>query len=301
MGAPRDTSPFGTIATAMITPMTADGAVDYVGAAELAVWLVDGGNDALIVNGTTGEAPTTSDDEKNRLLEVVVEAVGSRATITAGVGTNDTAHSIELAQAALDRGATGLLAVTPYYSKPPQAGIIRHFTAMADAVSAPIMLYDIPGRTGTPIDWQTLVTLAEHPNIVAVKDAKGDLESVVEVMRRTDLVWYSGDDGLNLPFLSIGAAGFVSVTGHLVAARLRELAEAFWSGDFARAIAINEGLQPVSTGLFRTQGAILTKAALNELGLPAGPMRSPLVDATVDQVDQLRIDLAAGAVEGFTA
>jgi 4-hydroxy-tetrahydrodipicolinate synthase len=163
------------------------------------------------------------------------------------------------------------------------------------------MLYDIPARTGTPIDWQTLVLIAEHPNIVAVKDAKGDLESVVEVLRRTDLVWYSGDDGMNLPLLSIGAAGFVSVTGHLVAARLRELAEAFWSGDTTGAIAINEALQPVSTGLFRTQGAILTKAALNQLGLPAGPMRSPLVDATADQIARLRMDLAAGLVEGFVA
>ncbi len=301
MAAPRELSPFGTIATAMITPMTADGAVDYTGAAELAHLLVDSGNDAIIVNGTTGEAPTTSDAEKNQLLEVVIAAVGQRATITAGVGTNDTVHSIELAKAALALGADGLLAVTPYYNKPPQAGVARHFLAIADAVEAPIMLYDIPGRTGTAIDWETLVQISEHPNIVAVKDAKGDFESVVEALRRTDLIWYSGDDGLNLPFLSIGAAGFVSVTGHLVAARLRAMAEAFWAGNTREAIAINEALQPVSTGMFRTQGAILTKAALNELGLPAGPTRSPLVDATVGQVEQLRTDLAAGGVEGFVA
>ncbi len=283
----------------MVTPMTPTGAVDYEGAAALAEVLIDAGNDGLVVNGTTGEAPTTTDEEKNRLLEVVVEAVGGRATITAGVGTNATAHSIELAQAAAERGVDGLLAVTPYYNKPPQAGIARHFLALADAVDLPVMLYDIPGRAGAAIDWQTLVLLAEHPNIVAVKDAKGDLESVVEALRRTDLLWYSGDDGLNLPFLSVGATGFVSVTAHLVAARLREMAEAFWSGDVRRAIEINESLQPVSTGMFRTQGAILTKAALNELGLPAGPMRSPLVDATPEQIIALRADLAAGGVEEF--
>ena len=301
MAVNREQSPFGTVLTAMVTPMHPDGAVDYDGVAELAKYLVANGNDGIVVNGTTGEAPTTSDDEKLHILAAVVDAVGDSAFVMAGVGTNDTHHSIELAKAAVGVGANGLLAVTPYYNRPPQAGIVRHFMALADSVELPIMLYDIPGRTGTPIEPASLIELAEHPNIAAVKDAKGDLESVVDVLRQTNLVWYSGDDGLNLPFLSIGAAGFVSVTGHLVGDRLRKLAETFWAGDIAGAIAINEALQPVSTGLFRTQGAILTKAALNELGLPAGPMRLPLVDATVEQPAQLRTDLAAGGVAGFTA
>ncbi len=301
MAVNRERSPFGTVLTAMVTPMVVDGSVDYDGVAALAEYLVAHGNDGLVVNGTTGEAPTTSDDEKLRILSAVIEAVGSKATIVAGVGSNDTAHSVELARAAERAGANGLLAVTPYYNKPPQTGIAQHFIELADSVELPIMLYDIPGRTGTPIEWQTLVELSGHRNIAAVKDAKGDLESVVEVLRRTDLVWYSGDDGLNLPFLAIGAAGFVSVTGHLVGERLVQLAAAFWAGDHSRAVEINEGLQPVTTGLFRTQGAILTKAALNELGLPSGPMRLPLVDATPEQVEVLRSDLAAGGVAGFSA
>lgn len=301
MAARRNESPFGTVLTAMVTPMHDDGQVNYAGAANLAAWLVASGNDGIVVNGTTGEAPTTSDAEKRRLVEVVREAVGSSAQVVVGVGTYDTKHTIELAKEAEALGADGLLAVTPYYNKPPQAGLIRHFTALADSVELPIMLYDIPGRSGTAIEWQTLVTLAEHPRIAAVKDAKGDLESVVEVMRRTDLQWYSGDDGLNLPFLSLGAAGFVSVTGHLVAARLQQLAQRFWAGDVDGAVEINQALQPVSTGLFRTQGVILTKAALNELGRSVGPVRSPLIDATPEQVEQLRVDLAEGGVEGFAS
>ena len=301
MAAPRDGSPFGTVLTAMITPMFADGAIDYDGAARLAAYLVDAGNDGIVVNGTTGEAPTTSDEEKLRLVEVVMDAVGGRCVVVAGVGTNDTRHTLELAQAAQKAGAHGLLAVTPYYNKPPQAGVVRHFLTLADAVDLPIMLYDIPGRSGTEIASDSLRTLAEHPNISAVKDAKGNLEAVVDLLRSTELFWYSGDDGLNLPFLSIGACGFVSVTGHLVAARLKDMAEAYFCGNVRHAIEINESLQPVSTGIFRTQGAILTKAALNQLGLPAGPLRLPLVEATDAQIEQLRQDLGDGGVEGFAS
>lgn len=283
----------------MVSPFHPDASVDLDGAAKLADHLVRLGNDGLVVNGTTGESPTTTDDEKRDLVRTVVDAVGDRAIVVAGCGTNDTAHSIELARAAAAAGAVGLLAVTPYYSKPPQAGVVAHFRALADATDLPLMLYDIPGRTATPLEHDTLLRLAEHPNIRAVKDAKGDLESVVRVLSETDLLWYSGDDGLNLPFLSIGASGFVSVTGHVVADRLAQLLRSFRAGDVAAARGINESLQPVSTGLFRTQGVILAKAALNELGLPAGPVRLPLVDATPDQIATLRRDLAAGAVPGF--
>lgn len=294
-------TPFGSVLTAMVSPFHADGSIDLDGAAKLADHLVSLGNDGLVVNGTTGESPTTSDAEKQELLRAVVEAVGDRAIVVGGCGTNDTAHSVQLARQAAAAGAVGLLAVTPYYNKPPQAGVIAHFRAIADATDLPLMLYDIPGRTATALEPETLLRLAEHPSVRAVKDAKGDLESVVGVLAQTDLLWYSGDDGLNLPFLSIGASGFVSVTGHLVADRLGELLRAHQAGQVESARKINEALQPVSTGLFRTQGVILAKAALNELGFPAGPVRLPLVDATAEQLVTLRRDLAAGAVPGFAA
>ncbi len=290
---------FGSVLTAMVSPMFADGSLDYDGAAILASHLVDLGNDGILVNGTTGESPTTTDDEKAQLLRVVVDAIGARATVVAGAGSNDTAHSVHLATTAAKLGAAGLLLVTPYYNKPPMTGVIAHFTTIADATDLPVMLYDIPARTGLPLDTATLIELASNPRIVAVKDAKGDLESIVEVIRQTDLEWYSGDDGLNLPMLSIGASGFVSVIGHLVADRLGQLLAAYRAGDVASAQRINEELQPVATGIFRTQGAILTKAALRELGLPAGPLRLPLVEATQEQIAQLRRDLADGAVPGF--
>src|SRR5215469_8565871 len=218
--APRSGAPFGRMLTAMITPFTADGALDTDGAARLATYLVDDmRNDGLIISGTTGESPTTTDQEMDRLLRAVIEAVGDRATIVAGVGTNDTAHSKELAKQAERARADGLLVVTPYYNKPPQEGLVAHFTAVADATGLPVILYDIPGRTGTAIATTTLVRLAQHPRIVAVKDAKGDFRAGSEVMAATDLVFYSGDDILNLPWLSVGAAGFVSVVGHVAGDR----------------------------------------------------------------------------------
>ena len=210
-------APFGRMLTAMITPMTADGGIDYDGAARLATYLVDEmRNDGLVISGTTGESPTTTDEEKERLLRAVIEAVGDRAAVVAGVGTNDTAHTCELARQAERAGASGLLlVVTPYYNKPPQSGLVAHFTRAADATSLPVILYDIPGRTGTPITTESLFQLAEHPRIIAVKDAKGDLGAGSLVMLATGLVFYCGDDMLNLPWLSVGAAGFVSVVGHV--------------------------------------------------------------------------------------
>jgi 4-hydroxy-tetrahydrodipicolinate synthase len=291
-------APFGRMLTAMVTPMTAGGAIDYDGAARLATYLVDDlRHDGLVISGTTGESPTTSDEEKDRLLRAVIEAVGGRATVLAGVGTNDTAHTITLATAAERAGATGLLVVTPYYNKPPQAGLLAHFTSVADATSLPVLLYDIPGRTGVPIATDTLVRLAEHPRIVGVKDAKGDLGAASAVMARTGLVYYCGEDMLNLPLLSIGAAGFVSVAGHVVGDRLHEMIDAYAVGDVARARAVHYELLPVYTGLFRNQGVIMTKAALGLLGLPGGPVRPPLADATQPEVARLRDDLTAGGVK----
>jgi 4-hydroxy-tetrahydrodipicolinate synthase len=290
--------PFGRVLTAMVTPFTEDGSVDLAGAQELAAHLVDRcAHDGLVIAGTTGEAPTLSDAEQRTLLESVLDAVGDRATVVAGVGTNDTAHSIERARDAERLGVHGLLVVTPYYNKPPQAGLLRHFTSVADSTDLPVMLYDIPPRTVVPIEVETLVRAAEHPRIVAVKDAKGDLGSVAWTLARTDLAYYSGEDMLNLPLLALGAVGVVSVVGHLVGARLAELITAVEAGDLARAREVNRALLPVYTGIFRTQGVILMKAALRELHLPSGPVRPPLVDATPEQVAQLRKDLADGGVQ----
>jgi 4-hydroxy-tetrahydrodipicolinate synthase len=216
--------------------------------------------------------------------------------VLAGVGTNDTAHTVHLAQGAEKAGAAGLLVVTPYYSKPPQAGMLAHVRAVADATGLPSMLYDIPGRTGAEIATETLLRLAEHPRIVAVKDAKDSLPASAVVLARTDLAYYSGTDTLNLPLLSVGAAGFVSVVAHLVGSRLRDLLDAWFAGDAACAREINAGLIDVYQGVFRTQGVILTKAALRLAGLPGGPVRLPLVEATPEQVDQLRTDLAGSGV-----
>ncbi len=297
--APISTSqtPFGRVLTAMVTPFTADGALDLDGAQRLAAHLVDAGNDGLIVNGTTGESPTTSDAEKNDLVRAVLEAVGDRAHVVAGVGTNDTCHSLELARAAEQTGAHGLLAVTPYYNKPPQEGLLRHFTAIADATGLPVMLYDIPGRSGVPINTETLVRLAEHPRIVANKDAKGDLGRASWAIAQSGLAWYSGDDMLNLPLLSVGAVGFVSVVGHVVTPELRALLEAHLAGDVRKATEIHQRLLPVYTGMFRTQGVITTKAALALQGLPSGPLRLPMVELTPDEETQLKRDLAAGGVQ----
>jgi 4-hydroxy-tetrahydrodipicolinate synthase len=292
-------APFGRMLTAMVTPMTSDGAVDYGGAARLAAYLVDDmRNDGLVISGTTGESPTTSDEEKDRLLRAVIEAVGDRASVVAGVGTNDTAHTIGLARAAERAGAHGLLVVTPYYNKPPQAGLLAHFTSVADATGLPVLLYDIPGRTGVPIATTTLLRLAEHPRIVGVKDAKDDFAATSAVlMSRPDFVYYCGTDMLNLPWLSLGAAGFVSVVGHVVGDRLHEMIDAHTAGDVARARAIHFELLPVYTGIFRNQGVIMTKAALRLLGLPGGPVRGPLADASADETELLRTDLAAGGVK----
>jgi len=292
------TAPFGRTLTAMITPMTSDGSVDYDGASRLATYLVDEmRNEGLVVNGTTGEAPTTTDEEKERLIRVVLEAVGNRARVVAGVGTNVTTHTVHLARQAERAGAHGLLVVTPYYSKPPQSALAAHFSAVADATELPVILYDIPGRTGVPISTETLVRLAEHPRIVAVKDAKGDLAASSQVLVRTDLAYYSGDDMFNLPLLSIGAVGFVSVTAHVVGDRLHDMLEAHQAGRNADARKVHLGLLPVNVGLFRNQAAVLTKAAMDMLGLPGGGVRGPLLPATQEERGQLREDLTAGGVK----
>jgi 4-hydroxy-tetrahydrodipicolinate synthase len=276
----------------MITPFAADGRIDLDKAAVLAHRLVEEGCDGLVVSGTTGESPTTSDDEKAELVRAVVAAVGDHATVVASVGTYDTAHSVELARQAQRAGAHGLLVVTPYYSRPPQAGLLAHFTAVADGTDLPVMLYDIPPRSVVPIEVDTLFRLAEHPRILAVKDAKGDLLAGSQVISGTDLAYYSGDDALNLPWLSVGAVGFVSVIGHVVAGRLRELLAAYEAGRVAEATALHQGMLPVLRAQGRVGGVIFAKAAMRLTGLDVGAPRLPLPPATDEQVAAIAGDLA---------
>lgn len=290
-------APFGRLITAMVTPFNKDGEIDWDGVAKLAQHLVDNGHDGIAVNGTTGEAPTTKSSEKLEIIRIVKSVVGPKVHVLSGAGDNETAYTVEQAKRSEAAGADGLLVVTPYYNKPPQAGIEAHFRAVAEATNLPIMMYDIPGRTGVEIESDTIVRLFESvENIVALKDAKGNVGATSWVIKRCGVPVYSGDDILNLPFLSIGAVGFVSVCGHTVGLQLKEMLDSWFAGNSARALEIHQQLLPVFTGTFRTQGAILTKAAMNMMGLPGGTTRLPLVDATDAQIEQLRKDLTAGGV-----
>lgn len=292
--------PFGSVLVAMVTPFTDRGELDLNAAQQIAAHLVDNGCDGLVISGTTGESPTTTEVEKESLLRAVLDAVGGRAVVVAGVGTNDTAHSVELAQQAAKAGAHGLLAVTPYYSKPPQAGLIAHFTTLADATDLPVMLYDIPGRSGVPIRTETLVALAEHPRIVAVKDAKNDLYEGAWVLSRSDLAIYSGADEMNLAWLAHGGSGVVSVVGHAAPAQMRQMIDAVGAGDLAAARRIHTQLLPAIRGIMtRTQGAIMAKAALQLQGIASSRhLRLPLVPATDDEVALLRGDLEEALLLG---
>ncbi|WP_029112571.1 4-hydroxy-tetrahydrodipicolinate synthase [Mycobacterium sp. URHB0044] len=286
----------GTVLTAMVTPFGPDGSLDLAAAKKVATHLVDAGCDGLVVFGTTGESPTTTDDEKIALLATVLEAVGDRARIIAGAGSYDTAHSVHMAKACADQGAHGLLVVTPYYSRPPQAGLIAHFTAVADATPLPLVLYDIPPRSVVPIEWDTIRTLAKHPNIVAIKDAKGDLHGGAMIMAETGLAYYSGDDALNLPWLAMGATGFISVWGHVAASQLRDMWSAFTSGDVATARKCHVALGPLNDAQNRLGGVTMAKAGLRLLGIDAGEPRLPQIPPTAEQVEELAADLRAAGV-----
>lgn len=288
--------PFGRMLTAMVTPFDGDGALDLKRAQELAEHLVGLGNDGLVINATTGEAPTLSDAEKSDMLRAVVEAVGDRATIVAGAGTYNTEHSVRLVRQAEQDGAHGALVVTPYYSRPTQAGLYAHFTTVADATELPIMLYDIPPRSVVPIEVDTLRRLAEHPKIIAVKDAKGDLLAGSEVIANTHLAYYSGDDGLNLPWLSVGATGMVSVIGHVVAGRIRAMIEAYENDDTSTARTNHRGMLPVFRAFSRVGGVVFSKTALRLRGYEAGEPRLPLVPATDEQVRAIASDLTQAGV-----
>jgi 4-hydroxy-tetrahydrodipicolinate synthase len=289
--------PFGRLLTAMITPFDVAGDLDLDTAVALATFLVDEqAHDGLVINGTTGESPTTTDGEKAALIRAVADAVGDRAHIVAGVGTFDTVHTMHLAEQAAKSGAAGLLVVTPYYSRPPQAGLIAHFRAVADATDLPVMLYDVPGRTSLAIAADTMIELAQHERIVAVKDAKGDLPASTRVIAESDLAFYSGDDGLTLPLLSVGGVGVVGTSTHFSGPGTKAMIEAYLHGDVELARRLHATLLPIFTGIFRTQGTILVKAGLALRGRPVGGVRLPLVEATDHEISHLRADLAAAGL-----
>ncbi|NLE17825.1 MAG: 4-hydroxy-tetrahydrodipicolinate synthase [Propioniciclava sp.] len=276
--------PFGRLITAMVTPFTDDGSLDLDEARRLAAHLVDEmGNDALVINGTTGESPTTNDDEKLELLKAVVSEVGDRAKVIAGVGTNETAATIKRCRDAAEAECDGLLVVTPYYSKPPADALLEHFVLVADASELPVMLYDIPSRSGIPIPEETIIELARHPRIVAVKDAKGDLVSSAKVMSVTDLAYYSGDDAMNLPLMSVGGVGVVGTSTHFSGALTKEWMDLLADGDHESALEVYRRLLPVYTGVFATQGCMLVKAGLAARGFNAAVLRRPLKPASPSQ------------------
>ncbi|MDR7087355.1 4-hydroxy-tetrahydrodipicolinate synthase [Aeromicrobium panaciterrae] len=294
-----EAAPFGRVLTAMVTPFTREGELDLDAVQKVASHLVDSGSDGLVVSGTTGESPTTTIAEDGRLLTAVIEAVGDRASIVAGVGTNDTRHSIELAQQAKKAGADGLLIVTPYYSKPPQSGLLSHFTEVARAGDdTPVMLYDIPSRSVITIADETYAAMADNPLIVAVKDAVGDLNRGAWLMRETGIKIYSGDDPLNLPWLAMGASGVVSVASHAAARQYADMVAAVDAGNLAEARSINDRLLPAVKAIMNyTQGAISAKATLQLLGvLEHRTMRAPLPEATEEEVAIIRAGLVASGL-----
>jgi 4-hydroxy-tetrahydrodipicolinate synthase len=288
-------APFGRLLTAMITPFDAEGAVDHGRVWELAHHLVETGSDGLVVAGSTGESPTLSDEEKVALFRAVVEAVGSRARVIAGTGTYDTAHSVELTRRAEAAGCHGVMAVTPYYNRPSQAGLVAHFEAIAGASALPVMLYNIPARTGRRIEVDTMARLAAHPGILAVKDAVGDLAFTTETIGAVggDLAVYSGDDVNTLPLLAVGGVGLVSVAAHLAGRQVKRLVEAAAAGDLGEARRLHLALAPLCRALFLEPNPMAVKAAMNELWEPVGEPRLPLVPASSATLAAVREALAA--------
>ena len=281
---------FGRVLTAMITPFNEDYSVNYKAAAELAKYLVAHGNDGLVVAGSTGESATLGADEKLKLFSTVLEAVGDKATVIAGTGSNDTLASIHLTQEAEKLGVHGAMLVGPYYNKPPQEGFYQHFQMIAEQTGLPLIVYNVPGRTASNILPPTIARLSEIPNIVAVKEASGSLDQVSEIVRtaRPGFQVYSGDDGLTLPILSVGGCGMISVAGHVVAERMQEMIGAYLAGDVKLAQAIHIELMPFFKVIFVTTNPIPIKTAVNLMGLPGGCFRPPMVPPTAAETEQLR-------------
>jgi 4-hydroxy-tetrahydrodipicolinate synthase len=281
---------FGSVVTAMVTPFREDHAVDYDGAQSLATHLLDSGSDAIVVAGSTGESPTLTHKEKSELFRVIAEAVRGRGKMICGTGTYSTAETLELTQSAEDAGADGLLVVTPYYNKPPQRGLIAHFERVAEATELPVIAYNIPGRTATRIEHDTLLRLAETPNIVAVKDSTGDFQGASRLMAEAppDFEVYSGDDWATFGYVCLGAVGVVSVASHLVGSQIRQMIELIETGDIGAARKIHESLSPLFNALFVTSNPIPLKAALQMVGQPGGDPRLPLVPATAEERERVR-------------
>lgn len=281
---------FGSVATAMVTPFHEDGSIDLDSAKALATKLVDDGCDCILVSGTTGESPTTHQPEKNDLIVVVKEAVGDRAFILAGAGSNDTAHAVRIAEASQENGADGLLVVSPYYNRPSQIGLQAHVRAVADATDLPVMLYDIPGRTGLAFSDETMDLLSGHPRILGVKDATGKVEQGLVRMEHTGMEWYSGDDGLNFAFLAGGASGVISVVAHVAASHYRKMVEAVDAGDLVAARQVNASLRPLVDAIMGGgQGAVMAKWACYLQGAIESPtVRLPLVAPGEEEIGRLR-------------
>jgi 4-hydroxy-tetrahydrodipicolinate synthase len=285
---------FGSNLVAMVTPMHPDGTISEPGLTDLVDHVLATGCDGIVVGGTTGESPTLTETEAARLVRAVAAQAGNRARVIAGIGTYDTASSIHRARDAEAAGADALLLVCPYYSRPTQAGVVAHCLAVAEATELPVMLYDVPARTGVAMEAPTLIELAAHPRIRAVKDAKGDLFEAMSVMARTSLAYYCGIDELNLPYLACGATGVVSVVGNIVADRNAELIRAVRGGDLDTARAIHRSLIALVDAIMRTsQGAIMAKAALAELGIiPHATVRLPLIESPPPHLQRLTDALA---------
>lgn len=280
---------FGRILTAMITPFHDDMSVNYEAAGKLAQYLVANGSNGLVVTGSTGEAATLNNEEKLKLYEVVLDAVGDKATVIAGTGSNDTRASIELTQAAEKLGVHGIMLVGPYYNKPPQEGFYQHFKAIAEKTTLPIILYNVPGRTASNILPATIARLAQIKNIVAIKEASGNLEQMSEIIRTTpkDFMVYSGDDSLTLPTLAIGGVGIISVAAHIVGNRMQDMIAAFFNNNMLQAQAIHAELLPFFKVMFITTNPIPVKTAVTLIGQNAGPFRLPLISPTAGELDQL--------------
>jgi 4-hydroxy-tetrahydrodipicolinate synthase len=284
---------WGRILTAMVTPFNESLQVDYSMAEELAKFLVDNGSDGLVVNGTTGESPTTTPEEKLRLLECVMNAVGDRATVIAGTGSNSTTASINLTQAATEIGVHGIMLVTPYYNKPPQQGLIDHFRWIADSTSLPVMIYNVPGRTGTNLLPSSVEELSKTQNIVALKEASGNLDQVTDILSRVpeNFLVYSGDDSLTLPILSLGGHGIVSVASHIVGPTMKQMVEMYLAGEISSAAKLHRELFPIFKGLFAVTNPIPVKTALNLMGHNVGPNRPPLSQMTDIELETLKTTL----------